>query len=259
MNAVAEIKIDVAEPFPHLRNAPIVEAVIDFRARFEMPWHQEEMEALLRAALPDYPQVSGQRGFQAKIEASLTDPPTATTQDLGWRGLAFRSADNLQIAQFQRDGFAFSRLAPYQDWTVFSAEALRLWRVYSEISTPVTIGRLGLRFINRIEAPASGRIEDYLTIGPRCPPGIELPFMGFFHIDTFSVPGHPYLVNLRRTIENSADAGAPKTAFIVDVDVFATEGLDEQSVIPQMLQEMRWLKNKIFFGSVTPEVIERHT
>ena len=256
MKAISDIEIDVTEQFPHLENAPIVEAVIDFRARFEKAWQQEEMQALLRVALPEYPQVVGQRGFQAKFEAGPVDLPTATTEDLGWKGLVFRSADNLQVAQFQRDGFAFSRLAPYQDWDLFSAEALRLWRVYSEVSTPVTVGRLGLRFINRIEVPASGQLEDYLTVGPRCPPNIALPFMGFFHIDTFSVPGHPYLVNLRRTVENSADAAALKTAFIIDVDVFATEGLDELSAIQKRLLDMRWLKNKIFFGSVTPEVIE---
>lgn len=256
MNEFPHISIDLSEKFPHLRNAPIVEAVIDFRARFQEPWDHDKVRQRLGSALPDYPIVDGQRGFRANIKAGDASVPTATTQDLGWSGLVVRSTDKLQVANFRPEGLVFSRLAPYADWALFSAEALRLWNLMCQILTATAVGRLGLRFINRVEVPLSGRFKDYLTVPPRGPVGFELPFAGFFHADTFAVPGHTYVVNLRRTMQSHASSVPPKTVFIVDIDVSTTHAADDQVGFQRKLDEMRWLKNKVFFGSISADLIE---
>jgi len=46
-------------------------------------------------------------------------------------------------------------------------------------------------------------------------------------------------------------------ALILDIDVFTTQPLElEQSMLVRRLLEMRWLKNKVFFGSVTEKALE---
>lgn len=86
---------------------------------------------------------------------------------------------------------------------------------------------------------------------------MKLPFRHFMHHDTLAVPGHPYSINVIRTIQLPPDSGSPGLALILDIDVFTTPEfrLDETMVVPR-LTEMRWLKNKVFFGTVTDKALE---
>lgn len=43
---------------------------------------------------------------------------------------------------------------------------------------------------------------------------------------------------------------------ILDIDVFTTEPIVNQDLIGQHLTKMRWLKNKVFFGSITTKTLE---
>ena len=45
---------------------------------------------------------------------------------------------------------------------------------------------------------------------------------------------------------------------ILDIDVFTTRAMElNEEVFLKRLQEMRWLKNKAFFGSITQKALER--
>ena len=69
------------------------------------------------------------------------------------------------------------------------------------------------------------------------------------------MPGHPYAINLIRTIQPPQNSGG--MAIIIEIDVFTLQGgIFTESRILQMLEEMRWLKNKTFFGSVTDAALE---
>src|SRR5258708_482458 len=70
--------------------------------------------------LPDYPLALAQRAFQQEFQIGINQPAQGSFQDLGLKGFRLQSRDNLQITQFNRDGFAFSRLQPYESWQGFS-------------------------------------------------------------------------------------------------------------------------------------------
>src|SRR6266481_3127527 len=53
----SDFKIDLTETFPHLNNAPIVEAVIEVRTRAEAPWEESTVTQRFKAQLPEYPSV----------------------------------------------------------------------------------------------------------------------------------------------------------------------------------------------------------
>jgi uncharacterized protein (TIGR04255 family) len=110
------MKIDLTEQFQHLPHAPIVEAVIEIRARAEVAWEERVVSEQLKPQLPDYPQVSSQNEFRQEVKFGVGQLPEATQHNLGWKGLRFQSADQRQVVQFNRDSFVFSRLPPYESW-----------------------------------------------------------------------------------------------------------------------------------------------
>ena len=68
------------------------------------------------------------------------------------------------------------------------------------------------------------------------------------HKDTLAVPGHPYAVNVIRTIQQLFGSGVESgVALILDIDVVTTQGFDlGETLLEPRLLEMRWLKNKVF-------------
>lgn len=251
-----EIKVD--EAFEHFPKAPIVEAVIDIRARATAALEESSVRSYLEARLNGYDFLDSQRELRHELEVKGGKPAGQKLIDLGWEGVRFRSADERHIAQFNRDGFVFSCLEPYKDWSQLSGEGLKLWEVFKELAQPVEIHRIGLRFINRILLPQGElRFEDYIQSAPVAPAGMGLPFYRFMHHDTLAVSGHPYAINVIRTIQLPEDSGRPGAALILDIDVFTTQGFGlDEALLVQHLNEMRWLKNKVFFGSVTRKALE---
>ena len=251
------MKIDFSETFPHLPRAPIVEAVIDFRAKPTVPCQQEQFEKHLKAQLPDYPTIEPQRQFQFHLKAKSGKPLESSSSDLGWHGLVLRSLDKLQVAQFQKDGFSFNRLQPYQQWELFQAEALRLWQIYRELTQPAEIQRVGVRFINRMVFPTEGiRLDEYLVTPPQPPSSFPLSLAGFFHHDTFVVPDSIYVIQVIRTTQ-PPEGAPPKVPVILDIDVFTNSPLElGVGVLEAKLPEMRWLKNKVFFANISPKSLE---
>src|SRR5256885_2079537 len=125
MHLTKPLTIDPNETFPALPRAPIVEAVIGIRAQAGPDWTEEALQAKVKAKLPEYPEAESQREIQIEAMFEAGRLPSQRQRDT-WRGLKFTSANKCQIAQFNRDGFSFSRLPPYQDWDRFRDEAVRL-------------------------------------------------------------------------------------------------------------------------------------
>lgn len=253
MSAMSNLEINLEEEFQHLPQAPIVEAVIDIRSRSTVTFNEESLRPQVDAALTGYHFLDSHQELQHEIKL---DGGQASSQIIrfDWKGLRFQSDDKKHIAQFNRDGFVFSRLEPYQDWPQLHAEAMKLWKVYLELAKPVAIDRLGLRFINRIQLPIGElQFEDYMKSAPQPPQGLDLPFAGFMHQNTLAVPNQPYVINIVKTIQPPAVDENSGAALILDIDVLTTQGyeLDDGAELKRRLLEMRWLKNKAFFGSIS--------
>jgi uncharacterized protein (TIGR04255 family) len=252
------LKIDVTEPFPHLGHAPIVEAIIEIRTRIESPWEEPALKEQLKAKLPDYPKIFSQSEFRHELKVKAGQPPEQLFRDLGWRGLRLHSADDRYIAQINREGFVFSRLRPYESWEQFKEEAMRLWKMYADLAKSLEVHRLGVRFINRIDLPVGEvSLEDYLRVPPQPPGELGLPIMSFFHQDSLMVTGHPYAVNIVKTVQPPKSSGSDGGGLILDIDVITTRPFEQgANAIDKHLEEMRWLKNKIFYSSLTRNAVE---
>lgn len=258
MSTLQAVDIKPEEKFENLPRAPIVEAVIEIRARATKALEETSLRAAIEPKLAGYVFLDSLREFHSEVKLEGGKPPIQSVSDAGWKGVRFRSSDEKHIAQFNRDGFVFSRLEPYSTWEELESEGKRLWNIYKDLAQPVEIQRLGLRFINRIKLPPGELLfEDYIQPAPSSPHGLELPFHGFMHKDTLGVPGHPYAINVIRTIQQLNGGVDGGVALILDIDVFTTQGFDlDNTVLQRRLLEMRWLKNKVFFGSITEKGLE---
>lgn len=255
MPGIVDIKPD--ESFEHLPRAPIVEAVIEIRARATQSLQESSLRSALESRLTGYGFLDSLRGFQGEVKIEGGKPPVQQVSAIGWMGLRFRSTDGKHIVQFKRDGFVFSRLEPYLTWEQLYGESERLWSIFKELAQPTEVQRLGLRYINRLKLPpAELRFEDYIQPAPSTPRELDLPFQGFMYYDTLAVPGHPFAINIIRTVQRLGGAVDAGVALILDIDVFTTQALNDDKFFGQRLLEMRWLKNKVFFGSITQKALD---
>ena len=247
-------EIDLSESFEHLPNAPIVEAVIHWRATAEKKLEPDALLEQLKAKLPGYP--NSQRQQEIGVGAEIGPEGAAIHQHHNWHGFRFADANELHVAQFTRNGFVFSQRKPYEDWDEFKAEAKRLWQLYCELAEPSEVQRLGVRFINRIVSVEPNQLAELLAIPPRSSDSMELPLKGFIHQTTFDIPEHPYNLNVIQTIQPPGPPETDSFSLILDLDVFTTRPIQFDEIDWRLLQ-MQWIKNKAFFSFVTKTALVR--
>ncbi len=257
--------IDLSQTFEHLPRAPIVEAVIHLQTRAGSDWEEARVTPHIKESLLDYPSVESVHSFSFNSEFRLDKPAQArqissssSTQAYGWVGLRATSLDSKYVAQFTRDGFALSRLRPYESWSEFHKEAIRLWTIHVGLAEPTEIDRLGVRFINRLELPMGNggvELDDYFV--RLAHPVDEMPTRGFFYRDVLGVPGHPYLVNVIRTVLTSETSDPLRASVLLDIDALcpAPFGADMDS-IERRLADLHWLKNSVFFRLMKDKGLE---
>jgi len=246
------ISIDLTEKFPHLSQAPIVEAALEIRVVPSVKWNETSLQSELKQRLPDFPKVETVR--QARYQIAGAKQTNLAVKDLGCVGFKLHSSDNLHIAQFNKEAFVFSRLKPYKDWEQLSGEALRLWAIYYGLLKPREVVRVGLRFINRI-AVKQEKVElaDYYKYPPDSLKELNWTLTGYLHHDVMQVPETSYAVNLIKTVQPVRG----EIGLILDIDVFMQNPFEYNELrIKECLEEMRWVKNKVFFSSLTDKIIQ---
>ncbi|HVN17950.1 MAG TPA: TIGR04255 family protein [Dongiaceae bacterium] len=239
----------------HLRNAPIVEAVIDFRVLRRQTVPTDRFANLQSLIGKQYSQSALMQSVEAQLTFSQEKVPSssAVTAPIGWR----YQADSL-VAQFRVDGFTFSKLEPYTTWNEVFSEALRLWGVYVRVAEPAEVVRVAVRYINRLQIPVPAQIGDYLEAPPELPSPISQQlrqFLSRFVIDDVRRNASAVIIQASEPM-----IGPPAMALLIDIDAFK----DNLAVIPadpglrDMFLELRDLKNEIFFASITERAAEMY-
>jgi uncharacterized protein (TIGR04255 family) len=103
------------------------------------------------------------------------------------------------------------------------------------------------------------RMSEYLDGFPSLPESLPFGFSNFFHQDIVSIPGYNYAGTITKAYQ-PPQAGSNTIAFIFDIGVFSTipTRLDDD-LIEKQLNELRWLKNAIFFRSIKSKMLEALT
>lgn len=239
----------------HLRNAPITEAIIDFRVKARASFRAEEFAALKPRLADRFPKPDERQGVEAtfRIVAGRGQPPTI--QDLGLQGYFFKTSDEKSIAQFRTDGFTFNRLRPYTSWEEIFPLAMELWELYRDVANPEAVTRLAVRYINHIPLPPTlSDFAQYLRAAPVIPPELPQHVSRFLTRVTIHDPTQKLAAHVAQALETNT---ATRTiTVILDIDAYKEVDSDPtDAAIEATFEGLRAFKNQIFFSSLTDEAL----
>jgi uncharacterized protein (TIGR04255 family) len=158
--------------------APITEALIDIRVELPASVPVEMLERLHDTVKDRYPAKKKRIHVEGLFSAG-EEIGAFARQTLA--GFAFESENHRQIFQARLDGFTFSRLRPYGNWSELRAEARRLWDIYRDAVHPLRMTRVAVRYINQIDIPLAGvDYKDYFRTTPEVSPDLPQALSGFF-------------------------------------------------------------------------------
>jgi uncharacterized protein (TIGR04255 family) len=236
--------------YRHLHNAPIIEAIIDIRTKLASNFDLTKFSLLKQKLGENYPQMEERRTFSASIKLRGKEVEQIL-DNKGLQGYLFKSVDGRNVAQFRRDGFTFSRLKPYTNWNGVITEAKRLWKFYVDEALPEIIPRIAVRYINRLEIPLPiNDFEEYLTSPPTIPKSLPQGVSHFLVKITICDEKLEAMANIIQALEKSSKP--EHVNIILDIDVFKQEesGFNRDEIW-QNFEQLRDLKNRIFFDSIT--------
>lgn len=247
--------IDEARYPKRYRKAPIVEAVIEMLVTLPPGLTLDDLARVHAEEASNYPRTERRMALQTELRAdadTLAVTQQATQQQIGH---VYTSNDGQRIFHSRFDGFMYSQLAPYDRWDKFVSEALRLWGRYAETTKPVTVNRLGVRYVNRLDIPSQNfDINDYLRTRPEVSPDLPQDLTGYFFQVQLPLPSFGAAVSITSTVAPSATPG--HAALILDLDcsqVMALRsedpGFDEALV--SRLETLRSAKNMVFEACIT--------
>ena len=244
MTRPSKFQIDLNEQFPTLRNAPIVEAVIQFNAPPTRMIEPKSLRKVLEETCVGY-----KIDDQVQFEAGFTRSPVnmEIRQTTQWDGFRLTSDDGKHICQWKRTCLVVSRLNPYTTWPELLQAAMWFWTLYRKTADPQLIEGVGVRFISQIPLRGGEKPSNFVHQVPLPLKGLGLRSESFFHQDTIPVEGYSFEVRLTRAVQAAAESTGAKRQLIVDIDVATTVAitLDE---LESTLEQMRYIKNKVFFG-----------
>ena len=242
----------------HLNKPPITEALFDVKAILPK---NVNIETLLQAHEKEkakYPI----REVKAKWEASFQFKPgeAAIVNQKGGtpQGYMMFSSDRKKIFQARLDGFTYNQLATYESWDKFAGEAYRLLDIYMKIAKPISITRLALRFINKIEIPLPiSDITEYLNTIPHgivTMGGKKIKYFMNLLMNDKDTNNESIFTNV---IEEPASSNIIR--IIIDIDTYRSVELKSEDQIDKIILSLREYKNKIFFNTITDKTKQLFT
>lgn len=233
----------------HLNRAPIMEAIIGIEFSETLPTDfVGVISQLPRDIAERYPvrEPIIQGTFSVDIPSNSA---TTSREELGY---FFKSVDGLHVFRATRNGFALSRLQPYDTWESFRDEARGLWHFYrgcAGVSVPAVYT---VRYINKIHVPSGVPLEGILSVYPNVP-------------DSFPRIHGSWLRLLFPLTEQAGEVIVQQFRLPDEKPEFATIALDIEIRVPCTgytndqiwagVESLRHLKNKYFFDALTEDFL----
>ncbi len=233
MEAVLEIECDMPQKF----DVQSVEerARVVFVDRYPTP--RKQMHSTFQVSGPE-PQASMSRGVQA---------------------LQFLQLDEKQLVQVRAEGFAFNRLAPYSTMDDYLGEIRRTFSAFVDLTSPLQLRRIKLRYINRLPLPAvNGRVEveEYLNVGKPFPGADDaLQYGNFFNRYMAVDAPTGTLVNVIMASQALAGDFLP---VVLDIETQADQAGEPKdwALVAARIQDLRSLAKRVFTRTISARCLQ---
>ena len=247
-----EINMDLPSTNLHYSRACIVEAVIEFRCVLDEAVTIDDLTATM-ADEDDYSQSEKLFEAESTVDVSGSALQGQTTGSI--IGFCYTRADGARKVFVKRDGFAFSWVGQYENWTAFLAEAWAYWRKFAAAIAVKSVERVGVRYINRFDI--RGRhieISDYLRTTVNVSPYLPQVIMGYYL--QVQVPVHKYdgIATITSTIAPPQAEDA--LSLVLDIDCWRViqapaESDENEGTLSTTLADLRLMKNFVFEACIT--------
>ncbi|MFQ5754325.1 MAG: TIGR04255 family protein, partial [bacterium] len=223
----------------------------------------KNIDSIYESIKKQYPERQEQKKSEIRIERK-EGKESVKLLSAKINGYRYVYDDKKQIVQTRLDGFTLSRLQPYIKWEQLRDEAQRLWRFYAEITSPESITRVAVRYINNLKIPMPIKdFGDFLTAPPIVPEGLPQGVSSFLSrivINEPSIDANAIITQALEAIEAIIDTKVKVLPVILDIDVFKQKQKQsfEEHEIWETLEKLRHFKNEIFFKSITDKLKEMY-
>lgn len=182
-------------------------------------------------------------------------------QDAKHVGYKFEDSNSGYIIQIKTSGIGISRLPPYTSWEDFVEYSKNLWSIYKGVLPPnFKFNRLAVRYINELLLPINEEkksidFDDYLVNGPKLPKDLGSDEVAGFFIRTIIPWRSPTAsIVMTQTLQNITNLQA---SVVLDNDIFSSYVTEfSEAEMWNFFDELRTVKNKVFWGSITEKTKE---
>lgn len=229
-------------------NPPVVEVVCEFRLTPDTPWDMT-IPGLVYEKLKDEFPKREQRWMQ---EVELITWPDGLQQKIRMsERILFFAEDKKTLVQVGPRLLAVNSLRPYPTWAGFKPKIERAFEALSRTVEIRGLERIGLRYINQIQIPASPvRLEHYFQfyvfLGPQLPQD-----MANFIAGSEFVYAHGR--DRCRVLLKPAPSSSPEcAALMLDIDYFLAQekGVEVRAAI-DWVEEAHDKVQEVFEGCIT--------
>lgn len=247
-------------PFPHLDSAPIVEALIQFGYGGDAELSLEQVREIadeLRGdgyEETDLRRVSGTLTLSASSADLIAETTPAVT--VGFRQ---SSPDGSWLSQIMITGLSVHHVGNYPGWEVLADKATDALSSAIRCMPELRISTVACRFLNHIVLSTQDDPSNYLRTIPFIPgsrPTAPLAIEGLLSNLQLSDVKSGASASVTQHLLNLEDASL---TFLIDIEsrLQTEDHLTLDDTLPAALDAVRFLKNRIFFGSITPDLAER--
>ncbi len=233
----------------HLKNAPIVEAMIAFDFVVVSGKLDDLRDAFVERIRSRYPN-------QAPIQkGEITFNAEGSTGKTSRVGVRCVSLDGKNVCAVHENTFVCSRLHPYENWESLRSEFRQLWEVFTT-SGGILVTKVAVRYINKIFIREGTEIFDSVFTYPKLADGLPQSMFGVFVRLELAIPEPPGIL-----LVTEAKLPPEKPEFVaIALDHDLQFPITEQTGdVWKLLERARQLKNQYFFASISDALLKEYT
>ncbi len=163
MNSESKTRGDRSLEIPERRylKPPVIEALCEIYFAGS-DWDETIPGVFFERVKADFPQKRQRTIQEAQITLGPEQAAAGVRQLPPW--MQFVSDEKHRMIQLAQDLLVVNQLAPYPHFEDWEPEIYRAFKRYLEVAKPKSVGRLGVRYINRVVIPGERvQMEDYLS------------------------------------------------------------------------------------------------
>ena len=233
------------------QNPPVVEALCEVHFA-SGNWDESIPERLYQEIKDDFPKRQMREFREANVTVSEDDDPTTEVRKLpSWFMFFTESQD--QLIQVSETIFVFNQLTPYRPFLEWKDNLVDAYSKYRELAPPQRANRIDVRYINRIEIPATQfSTDDYFTIAPVIPADSGNRLGPFLIQYALPQPGENHLLIITfRTLE-ADESSENHQQFLFDLhDQMQIDKEVNEIDLEAHVEAVHEVVTKAFEGSIT--------